>query len=154
MGSMMNAPATTPPLTAAGVPPRNPAPARPATPPAGAGPAPGTPQRPNVLSLSIKDQAGLYAAYMPFLARGGIFVPSNRPFRLGEPVFLVLSLLDRPQKYQIQGVVAWITPAGTPMKTPGVGVHLPDDDNGRMLKRAVEELLGKTIESGKPTQTI
>ncbi|AZG15381.1 pilus assembly protein [Cupriavidus pauculus] len=118
------------------------------------GPAGGAPQRPNVLSLSIKDQAGLYAAYMPFLARGGIFVPSNRPFRLGEQVFLVLSLLDRPQKYQVQGTVAWITPAGTPMKTPGVGVHLPDDENGRVLRRAVEELLGKAIESGRPTQTL
>lgn len=132
-------------------------PARPATAAPGnpAAPAPGsTPQRPNVLSLSIKDQAGLYGAYMPFLARGGIFVPSNRPFRLGEQVFLVLSLLDRPQKYQVQGTVAWITPAGTPMKTPGVGVHLPDDENGRTLKRAVEELLGKAIESGRPTQTL
>ena len=131
-------------------------PARPASPaPASPGPS-GTaaPQRPNVLSLSIKDQAGLYGAYMPFLTRGGIFVPSNRPFRLGEQVFLVLSLLDRPQKYQVQGTVAWITPAGTPMKTPGVGVHLPDDDNGRTLKRAVEELLGKAIESGRPTQTL
>lgn len=140
----MNAPVTTPPRPATAA-PGNPA-----------GPATGTgaPQRPNVLSLSIKDQAGLYGAYMPFLTRGGIFVPSNRPFRLGEPVFLVLSLLDRPQKYQVQGTVAWITPAGTPMKTPGVGVHLPDDDNGRALKRAVEELLGKTIESGRPTQTL
>ncbi|WP_253699856.1 PilZ domain-containing protein [Cupriavidus pauculus] len=139
----MNAPVTTPPR-AAGAIPGNPA----------TGPAGGAPQRPNVLSLSIKDQAGLYAAYMPFLARGGIFVPSNRPFRLGEQVFLVLSLLDRPQKYQVQGTVAWITPAGTPMKTPGVGVHLPDDENGRVLRRAVEELLGKAIESGRPTQTL
>ena len=132
------------------------APPRPVVAPAGV-PNPATggmPQRPNVLSLSIKDQAGLYAAYMPFLARGGIFVPSNRPFRLGEQVFLVLSLLDRPQRYQLQGTVAWITPAGTPMKTPGVGVHLPDDDIGRALKRVVEEILGKTIESGRPTQTL
>ncbi len=119
-----------------------------------AGTTGGTPSRPNVLSLSIKDQAGLYAAYMPFLARGGIFVPSNRPFRLGEQVFLVLSLLDRPQKYQVAGHVAWITPPGTPMKTPGVGVHFPDDDNGRNLRRAVEEILGKQLESGRPTQTL
>lgn len=140
----MNAPVTTPPRPATAMP------GNPAGPATGAG----APQRPNVLSLSIKDQAGLYAAYMPFLTRGGIFVPSNRPFRLGEQVFLVLSLLDRPQKYQVQGTVAWITPAGTPMKTPGVGIHLPDDDNGRALKRAVEELLGKTVESGRPTQTL
>ncbi|WP_420994259.1 PilZ domain-containing protein [Cupriavidus sp. 30B13] len=120
----------------------------------GAATVPGAASRPNVLSLSIKDQAGLYAAYMPFLQRGGIFVPSNRPFRLGEQVFLVLSLLDRPQKYQIAGQVAWITPVGTPNKTPGIGIHLPDDDNGRNLRRAVEEILGKAIESGRPTQTL
>lgn len=120
----------------------------------GAPTVPGAASRPNVLSLSIKDQAGLHAAYMPFLQRGGIFVPSNRPFRLGEQVFLVLSLLDRPQKYQIAGQVAWITPVGTPNKTPGIGIHLPDDENGRNLRRAVEEILGKTIESGKPTQTL
>ncbi len=143
----MNAPVTMPPRPAAA------APVNPATVPGSAATG-GAPQRPNVLSLSIKDQAGLYGAYMPFLTHGGIFVPSNRPFRLGEQVFLVLSLLDRPQKYQVQGTVAWITPAGTPMKTPGVGVHLPDDDNGRSLKRAVEELLGKAIESGRPTQTL
>ncbi|MCY1526249.1 hypothetical protein D9M68_612580 [compost metagenome] len=59
--------------------------------PLGAPTGSGAASRPNVLSLSIKDQAGLYAAYMPFLARGGIFVPSNRPFRLGEQVFLVLT---------------------------------------------------------------
>lgn len=128
------------------------------TPGGAAGPAsvPGMPSgaasRPNVLSLAIKDQAGLYAAYMPFLNRGGIFVPSNRPFRLGEQVFLVLSLLEK--KYQIAGNVAWITPAGTPLKTPGVGVHLPDDDNGRNLRRAIEEILGKALESGRPTQTL
>ncbi len=121
---------------------------------AGTGAAPAGASRPNVLSLSLKDQAGLYAAYMPFLNRGGIFVPSNRPFRLGEQVFLVLSLLDRPQKYQIAGEVAWITPAGTPLKTPGVGVHFPDDDNGRNLRRAIEEILGKALESSRPTQTL
>lgn len=40
------------------------------------------------------------------------------------------------------------------MKTPGVGVHFPDDDNGRNLRRAVEEILGKMLESGRPTQTL
>jgi type IV pilus assembly protein PilZ len=128
---------------------RTPNPAGPPTSPGGA-PA----SRPNVLSLSLKDPASVYAAYMPFLQRGGIFVPSNRPFRLAEPVFLVLSLVDRPSKYQIEGSVAWITPVGTPNKTPGIGIHLPDDDNGRNLRRAIEEILGKALESGKATQTL
>ena len=31
--------------------------------------------RPSVLSLAIKEKAALYAAYMPFLKHGGMFVP-------------------------------------------------------------------------------
>lgn len=34
--------------------------------------------RPSVLSLPIKEKAALYAAYMPYLTNGGIFVPTNR----------------------------------------------------------------------------
>ena len=34
--------------------------------------------RPGVLSLNIREKAALYAAYMPFLAGGGIFIPTNR----------------------------------------------------------------------------
>lgn len=107
-----------------------------------------------MLSLSIKDKAGLYGAYMPFVKNGGIFIPGNRPYRLGEQVFMVLSLLDQPQKYQVAGRVAWITPSGVPNKTPGIGVQLPDDDNGRNLRKVVEELLGKALGSHRPTQTI
>jgi type IV pilus assembly protein PilZ len=131
-------------------------PGTPVTPgtPAAPGTATGGPTRPGIVSLAIKDEAGLHAAYMPFLKNGGIFVPTQRPYRIGEEVFLVLSLLDRPQKYQVAGKVAWITPVGTPNKTPGIGVHLGDDEPGRMLRRVVEELLGKQINSQRPTQTL
>ena len=35
--------------------------------------------RPGVLSLNIREKAALYAAYMPFLKGGGIFIPTSRP---------------------------------------------------------------------------
>lgn len=41
-----------------------------------------------VLSLTIKDRAVLYAAYMPFVEQGGLFVPTNKKFELGEEVFI------------------------------------------------------------------
>ncbi len=34
--------------------------------------------RSGILSLTIKDKAVLYAAYMPFLLNGGLFVPTNQ----------------------------------------------------------------------------
>ena len=33
-----------------------------------------------VLSLAIKEKAALYAAYMPFLKGGGLFIPTSKPF--------------------------------------------------------------------------
>ena len=50
--------------------------------------------RPGVLSLHIREKAALYAAYMPFLKGGGIFMPTSRPYSLGEEVFMLLSLMD------------------------------------------------------------
>ena len=47
-----------------------------------------------ILSLSITDKAVLFAAYMPFLRNGGIFVPSKKKYRMGEEVFILLSLMD------------------------------------------------------------
>ena len=68
--------------------------------------------RPGVLSLNIREKAALYAAYMPFLKGGGIFIPTNRAYQLGEEVFMLLSLMDDPQRIAVQGRVVWITPEG------------------------------------------
>ena len=42
---------------------------------------PATVARPGVLSLNIREKAALYAAYMPFLKGGGIFIPDVAPVR-------------------------------------------------------------------------
>ena len=42
--------------------------------------------RQGILSLAIKDKAQLYGAYMPFVRGGGIFVPTNRRYSLGDEV--------------------------------------------------------------------
>ena len=39
--------------------------------------------RPGVLSLNIREKAALYAAYMPFLKGGGIFIPTSRQYQIG-----------------------------------------------------------------------
>ena len=62
-----------------------------------------------ILSLTIKDRAVLYAAYMPFVRHGGLFVPTNKKYELGEELFILLSLMDEPEKIPISGIVVWIT---------------------------------------------
>ena len=43
--------------------------------------------RNGILSLTIKDKAVLYAAYMPFVKNGGMFIPTSKSYKLGDEVF-------------------------------------------------------------------
>lgn len=111
--------------------------------------------RPTVLSLAIKEKAALYAAYMPFLKHGGMFVPTQKPYKLGDEIYLLLSLMDDPNKYAIAGKVVWITPAGAANnKTQGIGVHFPDDETGTRTRLRIEEILGAALRSSRATHTL
>lgn len=111
--------------------------------------------RPSVLSLPIKEKAALYAAYMPYLTNGGIFVPTNKPYKIGDEIYLILTLMDDTTKYPIAGKVAWITPAGANnSKAQGIGVHFSGDESGQRVKQRIEEILGAAIGSSRATHTL
>ena len=111
--------------------------------------------RPSVVQLNIKEKAAVYAAYMPWVKNGGIFVPSTKEYRLGDEVFVLLTLPDDPQRYPIAGKVAWINPArGSANRGQGVGVHFPGDEKSNQLKAKIEGMLGSALGSERPTQTI
>lgn len=111
--------------------------------------------RPSVIQLVFREKGALYAAYMPLLTDGGLFVPTTRDYRLGDDIYLLLSLPDDPQRFPVAGKVAWLTPANASGgRTQGVGVRFPNDDKTRQLKIKIEEILGTSISSAKPTQTL
>lgn len=111
--------------------------------------------RPSVIQLVFREKGALYAAYIPLLAEGGLFVPTTREYRLGEDIYLLLSLPDDPQRYPVAGKVAWVTPNNASGgRTQGVGVRFPADDKTRALKIKIEEMLGTALQSSKPTQTL
>jgi type IV pilus assembly protein PilZ len=111
--------------------------------------------RPSVIQLAIKEKAALYAAYIPLFAEGGIFIPTTRDYRLGDDVYVLLTLPEDPQRYPVAGKVAWITPArAVGGRTQGVGVRFPNDDKAKLLRLRIEEILGTQISSAKPTQTV
>ena len=111
--------------------------------------------RPSVIQLVFREKGALYAAYMPVFADGGLFVPTTRDYKLGEDIYLLLSLPDDPQRYPVAGKVGWLTPANASGgRTQGVGVRFPNDEKTRGLRLKIEEVLGTSIASSKPTQTI
>ena len=109
--------------------------------------------RPGVLSLTIKDKNALYAAYMPFVKGGGIFVPSNRSYKLGEEVFMLLTLMDEVEKIPFAGKVVWITPKGAlGNRSCGIGVEFSEQDDTAI--RTIETYLAASLDSDRPTHTM
>ena len=106
-----------------------------------------------ILSLTIKDKAVLYAAFMPFLKNGGLFIPTNKSYRLGDEVFMLLSLMDEPDKLPVAGKVAWITPQGAQgNRTAGIGVEFSEQDDTAVRK--IETYLATALEADRPTHTM
>jgi type IV pilus assembly protein PilZ len=110
--------------------------------------------RPSVISLSIKEKGALYAAYMPFVENGGLFVPTQRPAQLGDDLYVILTLMDDPAKVAIPGKVAWITPAGTTGRQQGIGIQFSKTDASMQARAKIEDLLGSTLKSSRPSNTV
>lgn len=111
--------------------------------------------RTGVLSLNISARAALYAAYMQFLQRGGLFVPTQKAYALGDEVFMLVQLLDDPARHAVSGEVVWITPHGAQGgRTEGVGIQFAADEAGRALRDTIEKLLAGHLGSNRPTHTL
>lgn len=109
--------------------------------------------RNGILSLTIRDKAVLYAAYMPFIANGGLFIPTNKVYSLGDEVFMLLSLMEEQEKIPVAGKVVWITPKGAQgNRAAGIGVQFSSEDDTASKK--IETYLAGALESDRPTHTM
>jgi type IV pilus assembly protein PilZ len=90
---------------------------------------------------------------MPFLRNGGLFIPTNKRFTLGEEVFVLLALMDEAEKIPITGTVVWVTPKGPQgNRQAGIGVQFSEADFAAATK--IEEHLGTGLVSDRPTHTM
>jgi type IV pilus assembly protein PilZ len=109
--------------------------------------------RSGILSLAIKDKSVLYAAYMPFLKAGGLFIPTNKEYKIGEEVFMLLNLMEEAEKIPVAGRIVWITPRGAQgNKAAGIGVQFNDQDD--TARRKIENYLAASLQSDRPTHTM
>jgi type IV pilus assembly protein PilZ len=107
-----------------------------------------------ILSLTIKDKSSLYAAYMPFIKNGGLFIPTNKSYQLGDEVFMLLTLMDDPEKIPVAGRIVWVTPKGAQgNRVAGIGVQFSDQDNGA-VRNKIESYLGGALQSDRQTHTM
>jgi type IV pilus assembly protein PilZ len=57
---------------------------------------------------------------MPFVRNGGLFIPTAKSYKLGDEVFMLLNLMDEPEKIPVAGKVVCITPLFCALKTPSL----------------------------------
>lgn len=105
------------------------------------------------LSLSLRDPGALYGAYMSFLAKGGLFVPTVQSYRLGEEVLVLLTLMDEQDEIAIHGRVVWLTPRGAQgNRQTGIGVEFSDQD--ACVNERIEKYLAGLLGSHGVTHTL
>ena len=110
--------------------------------------------KPGLLTLTIRDKSALYLAYMPFVRNGGLFIPTNNGYRLGDEVFMLLNVLGGDEKLPVAGKVIWLTPKGAQGKRlTGIGVQFSEQDRGQTQKR-IETYLAGALSGEKATHTM
>ncbi len=110
--------------------------------------------RQGILSLTIKDKGALYAAYMPYVKNGGLFIPTSKPYQLGAEVFMLLTLMEDSEKMPVAGKIVWITPTGAQgNRSSGIGVQFSDQDGGATRSK-IETYLAGTLNSDHQTHTM
>lgn len=113
-----------------------------------------TAHRQGILSLTIKDKSALYAAYMPFIKNGGLFIPTNKKYFVGDEVFMLLTLMDEPEKIPVAGSIVWITPKGAQgNRAAGIGVQFSEQDDGASRAK-IENYLAGALSAERPTHTM
>ncbi len=114
----------------------------------------GNSPRQGVMSLAIRDKNALHRAYMPYLNRGGLFIPTDKEYELGDEVFLLLTLMEEPQRMPVTGRVVWITPRGAMGNRPaGIGIQF-DGAEGAEVHKKIETYLAGYGQEKQPTFTM
>ncbi|MCK5718658.1 MAG: PilZ domain-containing protein [Thiomargarita sp.] len=110
----------------------------------------------NMLTLNISSLDILYNSYLPFLKQGGLFIKTEKNYKLGDEVFLLLTLIDPGEKRPVAGKVVWINPKGALGGRPaGIGVHFSEQDKGAMREKIDKLLTGRSKkENEKRTYTM
>jgi type IV pilus assembly protein PilZ len=108
-----------------------------------------------ILPVVIKDKQTLYQSYMSFVKGGGLFVPTNKRYNLGDEVFLLMTLPEETERVATTGRVVWITPIAAQGNRPaGIGVQFAENPDGDNARTKIETLLAGLQGGDKPTHTM
>lgn len=93
------------------------------------------------LTYRFADLDALKNAFMSFVRDGGIFIPTEKPFHLGDFINVHITLPESDHAFTFNGEVIWITPTSiqSAQHHQGVGIQC-NNDEGEAFQRAVQQL--------------
>ena len=107
-----------------------------------------------MLLARFRSRPELVERYLHNRPNGGLFIPTNSNYRLGDEVFMLLNLMGEDEKLPVAGRVIWLTPKGAQGKrTAGIGVQFSDQDRGQTQKK-IETYLAGALAGDKATHTM
>jgi type IV pilus assembly protein PilZ len=107
-----------------------------------------------VIDYVIKDPMELNLSYMPFISGGGLFIPTELTFVLGDRVCVDLLLPTKKESIRIKGKVIWITPHNAFHHVlSGIGIQFIDE-NAKAVRAQIEANLDNSIDVGGYTYGI
>ena len=110
-----------------------------------------------MLQLRLESKPVIYASYMSFLEYGGVFLPTDDKFDMGEEILLVLELvgLGKTEKIFIKTNVCWINANPSASGRPkGIGLAFGSDESGLKAKTIFENILSGLLHNERPTYTL
>lgn len=109
---------------------------------------------PGILTYTINDPLELNLSYMPFITGGGLFIPTDASYSLGDKILVDLQLPGKKDIVRIEGRVAWLTPKNALHHVlPGIGIQFTGG-NAAAVRAQVESFLDKSMEVGGYTYGI
>ena len=110
-----------------------------------------------ILQLRLESKPIIYASYMSFLEYGGVFLPTDDHFKMGEEVLLVLELVapGKTEKLPIKTNVCWlnINPSGSG-RPKGIGLAFSSDEQSIKAKNIFEAILTGLLHNERATYTM
>ncbi len=91
------------------------------------------------LQHAFSDLQSLKRAFMPFVVNGGIFIPTQNSYQLGDFVKAIITLPETNHDYTFTGEVIWISPKSSNNHS-GIGITCSGEE-GHAFKKATMEML-------------
>lgn len=107
-----------------------------------------------ILIYNMRDPLECNLSYMPFIAEGGLFIPTMNEFALGDRVVADVGLPGRMEPLRVEGKVVWITPRNALHHVlPGIGIQFIGA-NAASNKSVIESHIDTKTEVGGYTYGI